>query len=250
MNGTIDLFTLIALIAAIVAIFKLRSVLGRRTSDDDARLEQRARRTAEEQRTAAAGASDKVVTLPRRDREDQVTEPVPSISGAEKEERIKGFASGDEAIGNGLMEISRADPNFDPEQFVSGAKRAYEMIVTAFAEGNLKTLRDLLNKDVYDGFASAIADRDSRGEQVDQSFVGISKSDVLEAEVKGGKANITVRFVSQLISALRDKAGTVLTGDPTKVKDVTDIWTFSRDVSSARARQSPNWTLVSTQSPN
>ncbi len=68
--------------------------------------------------------------------------------------------------------------------------------------------------------------------------------------MKGGKANITVRFVSQLISALRDKAGTVLTGDPTKVKDVTDIWTFSRDVSNARARQSPNWTLVSTQSPN
>ncbi len=251
MNGTIDLFTLIALVAAIVAIFKLRSVLGRRTGDDDARLEQRARRTAEEQRTAAAGAaSDKVVTLPRRDRDEQIAEPVPSVPAAEKEARIKGFASGDEAIGKGLMEISQADPNFDPEQFVAGAKRAYEMIVTSFAEGNLKTLRDLLNKEVYDGFASAISDRDGRGEMVDQSFVGISKADILEAELKSGKANITVRFVSQLITALRDRAGTVLSGDATKVKDVTDIWTFSRDVSSARARQSPNWTLVSTQSPN
>lgn len=250
MNGTIDLFTLLALIAAIVAIFKLRSVLGRRTSDDDTRLEQRARRAAEDQRAASASASDKVVALPRRDREEPAAETVPSISAAEKEARIKGFASGDESIGNGLLEISRADTNFDPEQFLSGAKRAYEMIVTAFAEGNLKTLRDLLNKEVYDGFASAIADRESRGEQVDQSFVGISKSDILEAELKSGRANITVRFVSQLISALRDKAGTVLTGDPTKVKDVTDIWTFSRDVSTARARQSPNWTLVSTQSPN
>lgn len=251
MNGTIDLFTLIALIAAIVAIFKLRSVLGRRTNDDDTRLEQRARRAAEEQqRTAATAGSDKVVALPRRDREEPVAEPVGSVSLAEKEARIKNYASGDETIGQGLMDISRADPAFDPENFVSGAKRAYEMIVTAFAEGNLKTLRDLLNKDVYDGFASAIAERDSRGEQVDQSFVGISKADILEADLKGGKANITIRFVSQLISALRDKAGTVLSGDPSRVKDVTDIWTFSRDISTARARQSPNWTLVSTQSPN
>lgn len=252
MNGTIDLFTLIALIAAIVAIFKLRSVLGRRTSDDDARLEQRSRRAAEDQRTAAAAsASDKVVTLPRRDREEPAAEPASTgLSTAEKEAKISGFASGDEGIRQGLVEIYRQDANFDPEQFVTGAKRAYEMIVTAFAEGNLKTLRELLNKDVYDGFAGAIADRDSRGEQVDQSFVGISKADILEADLKGGKASITIRFVSQLISAIRDKAGDVLSGDPSRVKDVTDIWTFSRDVSTARARQSPNWTLVSTQSPN
>jgi len=250
MGNTIDLFTLLALIAAVVAIFKLRSVLGRRTGDDEARLEQRARRAAEEQRAAAAGASDKVVALPRRERDEAVGEPAASVSLAEKEERIKGYASGDEGITTGLMDISRADATFDPEQFMAGAKRAYEMIVTAFAEGNLKTLRELLNKDVYDSFAGAIADRDSRGEQVDQSFVGISKADILEAEIKGGRANITVRFVSQLISAIRNRAGDVLTGDANRVKDVTDIWTFSRDVSSARARQQLNWTLVSTQSPN
>ena len=251
MNGTIDLFTLIALVAAIVAIFKLRSVLGRRTSDDESRIEQRARRAAEEQRAAAAGASDKVVALPRRDREEPPAEPaVAGVSLAESEARIKTYASGDETIAKGLMDIYRTDPSFDPEQFLAGARRAYEMIVTAFAEGNLKTLRDLLNKDVFDGFAGAISDRDGRGEQVDQSFVGISKADILEAELKAGKANITVRFVSQLISALRDRAGAVISGDPSRVKDVTDIWTFSRDVSTVRARQIPNWTLISTQSPN
>jgi predicted lipid-binding transport protein (Tim44 family) len=248
--GSIDLFTLLALIAAVVAIFKLRSVLGRRTGDDEARLEQRARRAAEEQRAAAAAGSDKVVALPRRDREEAIGEPPAAVSLAEKEARIKGYASGDEGITNGLIDISRADPNFDPEQFMAGAKRAYEMIVTAFAEGNTKTLRDLLNKDVYDSFAGAIADRDSRGEQVDQSFVGISKADILEAEMKGGRANITVRFVSQLISAIRNRAGEVLSGDANRVKDVTDIWTFSRDISTSRARQQLNWTLVSTQSPN
>jgi predicted lipid-binding transport protein (Tim44 family) len=250
-SGTIDLFTLLALIAAVVAIFKLRSVLGRRTGDDDTRLEQRARRAAEEQqRTATASGSDKVVPLPRRDRDEAAAEPAPAVSLAEREERLKGFASGDEVITKGLMEVSRADPAFDPEQFMAGAKRAYEMIVTAFAEGNLKTLRELLNKDVYDGFAGAISERAGRGEQVDQSFVGISKADILEADVRGGKANITVRFVSQLITAIRNRAGDVITGDANRVKDVTDIWTFSRDVSSARARQQLNWTLVSTQSPN
>ncbi len=123
------------------------------------------------------------------------------------------------------------------------------MIVTAFAEGNRKILKDLLNRDVYDGFVRAMAERESRGEQVDQSFVGINKADIVESEVKSGIANITVRFVSQLISATRDKAGAILSGDPQKVKEVTDIWTFSRDISSAKARANPNWRLIATQSP-
>lgn len=249
MNGTIDLFTLLALIAAIVAIFKLRSVLGRRTSDDDARMEQRAQRAAEEARAAAA--SDKVVALPRRDRDlPEQPAPVNTISKAEREAQIRSFSSDNESLSKGLIEILDADPAFDPEQFLTGAKRAYEMIVTAFAEGNLKALRELLNDEVYDSFAGAIAERKKRGEQVDQSFVGISKSNILEADVTNGTANITVRFVSQLISAIRDKAGEVVSGDDSSVQDVNDIWTFARDVSSARALQSPNWKLISTQSSN
>ena len=249
MNGTIDLFTLLALSAAIVAIFKLRSVLGRRTSDDDARMEQRAQRAAEEARAAAA--SDKVVALPRRDRDlPEQPAPVNTISKAEREAQIRSFSSDNESLSKGLIEILDADPAFDPEQFLTGAKRAYEMIVTAFAEGNLKALRELLNDEVYDSFAGAIAERKKRGEQVDQSFVGISKANILEADVTNGTANITVRFVSQLISAIRDKAGEVVSGDDSSVQDVNDIWTFARDVSSARALQSPNWKLISTQSSN
>ncbi len=98
-------------------------------------------------------------------------------------------------------------PTFDPNHFLQGAKAAYEIIVTAFAEGNRKTLKDLLSAEVYEGFSGAIAERENRGEQIDQSFVGIKSADLVEAELKGGIAQLTVKFVSELISATRDKAG-------------------------------------------
>ncbi|MGZ9052814.1 MAG: Tim44/TimA family putative adaptor protein [Rhodoplanes sp.] len=244
MEGQIDLFTLLAMIVAVVAVLKLRSVLGRKTDDDDARIERRAR---EEVRTGTAGAgSDKVVSLPRRDRgEEAVAET--RVDTAEAENKLREFAKGDEGIAEGLLAIRKLDPEFEPEQFVAGARQAYEIIVTSFAEGNRKALRDLLSKDVLEGFTGAIGEREARGEKIEQNFVGINKADILEAEVKSGIANITVRFVSQLITATRDKGGTVVSGDPTRISDVTDIWTFSRDISTARARSNPNWRLVATQ---
>jgi predicted lipid-binding transport protein (Tim44 family) len=248
MNGEINLLTLLSLVVAIVAIVKLRSILGRRTGDDEARVEQR-RRDAQMQKTAAASKSDKVVALPRRDREVEVTEA--AVSVADVEARIKSFAGEDTTLANRLTDILKLDPKFDPEQFLAGARQAYEMIVTAFAEGNRRMLRDLLSADVVDSFSRAIAEREQRGHVIDQSFVGINKADILEAEVSPkGIASITVRFVSQLISATRDKSGTVVDGDDQRIKDVTDIWTFSRDISSKDARRNLNWKLVGTQAPN
>ena len=130
--------------------------------------------------------------------------------------------------------------------FLKGARAAYEIIVTAFAEGNRKTLKDLLSREVYDGFAGAISERESRGEQIDQSFVGIKSADIVEAELKNGMAQVTVKFVSELISATRDKAGEVIAGDPKRIKEVTDIWTFAREVAS----RDPNWKLIATQAAN
>jgi len=251
MDGKIDLLTLISLIVAVVLVLKLRSVLGRRDDEAERRVE-RARAEQQRQARASNGAngSDKVVTLPRREREEAPQSAAASLPVAEAEERIRSFASADPAVAKGLLDILKLDPAFNPEHFVGGAKAAYEMIVTAFAEGNRKALKGLLSRDVFEGFASAIGEREARGEQIDQSFVGINKADILEAEVKAGVASVTVRFVSQLISATRDRSGGVIGGDPQKVKEVTDIWTFSRDVSSARARQDPNWRLVATQAPN
>ena len=241
----IDLFTLISLIVAVVVILKLRSVLGRRTGDEEARVERyRAERA---QQGTPATSSDNVVAIPRRD--GVVPAPVAEETQADAEERIKTYPGVEAAARTGLIDIARLDPAFDPDTFIRGAKQAYEMIVTAFAEGNRKLLKDLLSRDVYDGFTRAITDRESRAEQVDQSFVGIDKADILESEVKSGIASITVRFVSQLISATRDKAGAIINGDSQRIKEVTDIWTFSRDISSSKARANPNWRLIATQSP-
>jgi predicted lipid-binding transport protein (Tim44 family) len=241
MNDNIDIVTLIALIVAVVVILKLRSVLGRRTGEDDARIERQYRAQQE-----AAASSDKVVTLPTRGDMDADLRPDSDVAIADAEDRIRTFAGSNSAVKQGLLEILQADPSFDPEKFIAGAKSAYEMIVTAFAAGNRKLLKDLLSAEVFEGFEGAISDRESRNEQIDQSFVGIDQANITEAEVNDGIASVTVRFASQLISATRDADGEVIDGDPQKIKEVTDIWTFSRDVSSARALSNPNWKLVAT----
>jgi predicted lipid-binding transport protein (Tim44 family) len=251
MNGQFDLLTLIALVVAVAAIIKLRSVLGHRTDEDDQRVERlKTRERDAAQRPATETASADVISMPRRDREPMPSAPPPEVGGPNLEARIRAYPAQDQAITAGLLEIAKLDPSLDPETFLAGAGRAYEMIVSAFAEGNRRALKDLLSKEVYDGFTAAIADREARGETIEQQFVGIKKAEIVEAEVKSGVAAVTVRFMSELISATRDRNGQILSGDAQKIKDVTDIWTFSRDISTAKARSNPNWRLVATQAPN
>lgn len=252
MESQIDLFTLLSMIVALIAVLKLRNVLGRRSDTDNERLERRAReakiRNAGSLPTGGGvGSSDNVISIPRRETETQSLETTSAPSSAEVEEKLRSYARGDDKIYNGFEEIRKIDTNFEPEGFITGAKQAYEIIVTAFGEGNRKALKDLLSDEVSDAFSHSITEREKRGEQVEQKFVGINKADILEAGVRQGLASITVRFVSQLITATRTKAGELIAGDPTKISDVTDIWTFQRDISSERARSNPNWRLISTQ---
>ena len=251
MNGEINLITLIALIVAAVAIWKLKSVLGQKSSEDDARVERLKTRDRDALRPAAGSTGADVINMPRRDRDRDVAGPVvtETLTG-DTEARIKAFPAMEPSITTGLLAIAQADPKLDPEAFVIGAGRAYEMIVSAFANGDRRALKDLLSREVYDGFVSAIADRESRGEKIEQQFVGISKTDITEVEVKGGAALITVRFISELINSTLDSSGVLISGDPQKIREVTDIWTFSRDVSSKRALENLNWRLVATQAPN
>jgi predicted lipid-binding transport protein (Tim44 family) len=241
MNASPDLLTILSLIVAVVVIVKLRSVLGRRTTDDEARIDRKIR--ADQQAQEQRAQQDKVVTLPRRDKEQVGAPAIQAVSAVgDTADRFKAIAGGNAEIERGLLDIVRREPGFDAEHFLRGAKQAYEMIVTAFAEGNRKTLKDLLSREVFDGFAAVIAEREGRGEIVDQSFVGISRCELVEAEVRGSQAQLTVKFVSQLINATRDKAGAIVGGDPQKIKDVTDIWTFARDLGT----RDPNWRLVAT----
>jgi predicted lipid-binding transport protein (Tim44 family) len=245
MDGKLDMITLLSLVVAVIAVLKLRSVLGKDTGDETRRAE---RAAAERKRQGAASEGGKVVTLPRREAATGVdVAPGGNVAVADGEQRIRSLAGADSAVVRGLLDVLKYDAAFDPVAFLGGAKQAYEIIVTAFAEANRKTLRDLLSREVFDEFATELNARDRRGEVIDQSFVGINKADIVDAEMKGGVATITVRFVSQLISATRDRTGTVTSGDPQKIREVTDVWTFSRDVSTARARQNLNWKLIATQ---
>jgi len=246
----IDLLTLVLLIVAVVVVLKLRSVLGRRTGDEEARLERYRAERRQQSAPAAPPAADNIIAIPRRDREPPAPAPVaPAPPTPDAESRVKDYPGLAPQVRQGLLDIAKVDAAFDTEAFIRGARQAYEMIVTAFAEGNRKLLKGLLDPEAYRDFDRAIAEREARGEQVDQSFVGINKADITDSSLKDGKAHIAVRFVSQLISATRDKAGAVLSGDPQKIKEVTDIWTFQRDISTPKARDNPNWKLIATQAP-
>lgn len=228
-----DIYTIIFLALAIFIFLRLRSVLGQRTGRE------RPPYDPYSARDARAPASDKVVTLPTRNAE---AAPKP-IEAIEPSERWKGIAEQGTPVATGLDAIAAAEPGFDAVQFVAGARAAYEMIVGAFAAGDRKALKGLLSKEVYEGFEGAIRDRESKGETVENRFVSLDNADITGAELRGNTAHVTIRFISQLITATRDKSGNVVDGSPDKVTDVTDVWTFARDVTS----RDPNWKLVATE---
>ena len=237
-----NIVTLFFLVAAVLIFLKLRSVLGRRTGDETARFERyRAERAAAE--AHAAKAESKIVTLPRRDRETPAEAPAVRDTDSDRAQRMTQFAAGNATLAQGLIAISAADRTFEPEDFLRGAKAAYETVVTAFADGNRNVLRDLLSPDVLAGFSAAIDSRAASKQTLEQSFVGLTGAEVMRADLDGRHAHVTVRFVCDLISATRNAAGDVISGDPKRVKQVTDIWTFVRDVGAA----TPNWYLDATE---
>lgn len=219
---------------AVFLVARLYKVLGRRTGQ-------------ERQRDPFAGvanddgARDKVIPLPDRNR------PMPEA--ANRRSDAAGPAVADSAQGPlqaGIARISSADPNFDPSGFMAGARLAFEMIINAYAAGDTATLRPLLANDVFDNFNNAIQARQRAGETLQTTLVGITASDMLEADLQGRNAVVTVKIVSDQINVTRDKAGQVVEGDPSAVASVTDIWTFSRNTRS----RDLNWALIATRSPN
>jgi predicted lipid-binding transport protein (Tim44 family) len=216
---------------------RLRSVLGQRTGRE------RPPYDPYSARDKMRPATEKVISLPNRAAEPQKPTETPADVQAVPVDRWKGVAAAGSPVAAGLDAIVAADPKFDAKHFVTGARSAYEMIVTAFAEGDRRALKDLLSRDVYDGFDGAITDREKKGNKVETRFVAIESADITGAEMRGRSAQVTVRFVSQLVSVTRDAQGVVVDGNPDKVTDVTDVWTFARDASS----RDPNWKLVATE---
>ena len=223
--------SIIFLVIAIVVLMRLGSVLGRRTGNEPTPFDPTVNRTG------PAGGSDNVVPLPGSTRQDD------RIDGGVDLEDLARFAEKDSPLFESLKEISKRDHTFKPGHFIEGAKIAYEMVVTAFADGDKAQLKGLLEPDVYDGFAGAIADRESRGERVESTFVGIESAKLTDAELDGSVVRLSVRFVCELISATRDSDGNVVDGDPEAAQSVRDEWTFTRDLRS----RDPNWKLAATE---
>lgn len=227
---------------AIVAAFlgwRLYSVLGRRTGH--------------EKRFDPFGQSDAPASLPEREGNvRRLPEPAARSDrdrSAERERRkveaaIAGIA-GD--VRRGLDEIRAADPKFDPVDFIAGARIAFDMIVTAFAKGDAKALRPLLNDQVYENFAGAIEERNRNKLRLETTLVGILSTDIVDAAFtkETGEARVSLKFVSQQISVTKDSEGRIVEGDPSEVASITDIWTFQRAVKS----RDPNWVLIRTESP-
>ena len=233
MRDVFDIYTIIFLALAVFIFLRLRSVLGQRTGRERPPIDPY---SARDVRTAPG---DKVVALPGR-----VPEPgQKSAEPADPVERWKDIAEPGSALALGLDAVARDDASFDANHFLTGARAAYEMTVLAYASGDRRQLKNLLGREVYDGFEVAIHDREQRGETVETRFVSIDKAEVTGAEMRGKTSQITVRFVSQLVSVTRDRAGAAIDGNADKVTDVTDVWTFARDVSS----RDPNWKLVATE---
>ena len=237
MPDVFDIYTIIFLALAVFIFLRLRSVLGQRTGRERPPYDPYSARDA-----VRSPASDKVVTLPPR---------APDAAGRPSEaaasppaERWKDIAESGSAVAAGLDAISAAEPSFDGKHFITGARTAYEMIVTAFASGDRRQLRSLLSREVFDGFDAAITERERRSETAETRFVSIDGSTITAAELRNRTtAQITLRFVSKLVSATRDRAGAVIDGSAERVTDVTDVWTFARDISS----RDPNWKVIATE---
>jgi predicted lipid-binding transport protein (Tim44 family) len=203
-------------------LFRLRSVLGRRTGNERRRPDPFA---------------PKPVVPPTP---NALPNPTP-FTTATGPTTIGAAAPGNE----GLAALQAADPSFKPEGFLAGARAAFDIIVKAFAAGDTAALQPLLSPDVFAAFSEAIRARRDAKETHETKLVAVKAATIEQGAVEGLTGLVTVKLVSDQVNVTRAVDGSIVDGDPDKVVEKTDFWTFSRPL---RARN-PNWTLVATHSP-
>ena len=211
---------LFAMVAAFL-VLRLRSVLGRRTGNERRReLFVRRERSTPDKNVPPAETTEGA--------------PNPAIAAAPVG-----------SIADGLQRVRRADPGFDPSLFLEGVRTAFEMIVNAFAAGDKAALQPLLSREVFQQFGTAIDERVAAKETLETRITQLADADIVEAELAGRTAQITVKLLSKQINVTRAMDGSIVDGDPENPAEKTDFWTFSRDTRST----DPNWVLVATSSP-
>lgn len=221
----LNIVTFIFFALAVVIFIQLRNVLGRRTGHERPPFD-----------VSAAPAED------AREKTEE-TAAKAEAAPADPYAAVDAYAPAGSALNEALRSVVRADGNFNPHEFLAGAGKAYEMILTAFAQNNLGALKPLLSEAVYADFAAAAAARQSAGEEVKFSFVGLNKADITDAELENGKAILTVAFQAEIISATYDKAGKKIDGDEQEIVALQDCWSFARLTDA----KTPDWLLISTE---
>lgn len=207
---------------ALVAVFlvlRLRSVLGRRTGNEQRRDPFLRRAEATPDKVATGAEPGKPVLV-----------PAPSQPAAG-------------SIADGVNRIRRVDTGFDPNQFLGGARAAFEIIIAGFAKGDKAALRPLLSDEVYNPFAAAIDERQAADETQETRIVQLD-AEIVEAALAGRTAQVTVKFFSRQINATHAADGKLVEGDAEHPTEKTDYWTFARDTRSS----DPNWVLAATSS--
>lgn len=212
---------LLAMLAGFIAL-RLRSVLGRRTGDESrpaADSVPHGRHMPGDYEQAGGGdpdgLSDTVVRL-----------------------------EADPKLRKGFREIAKADPDFDVDIFLEGAKAVYPIILEAFWNGERDTLSQYLSEDVLAEFTAALDAREKAGHTVEGRVVDLTAAEIVEAGMNGPMVEITMRYISEIVSVTRDSEGRVVEGNVSDTTTVTDVWTFQREAGS----DDPNWTLIATSS--
>ena len=218
-EGLFDILIFAALSAFV--LFRLFRVLGRRSGNERPPPSRAAGDAPSEQ--------DNVVPLPGVDQQPEDT-----------------LAGIDGPLREGMTQIRRADGSFNPEQFLAGARSAFEMILDAFHKGELEKVRPFLDNDVYRSFATAVTERESAENRRIIELIAINRCEAIEAKIQGRQARITIRFESDQTDIFKDSEDRIVAGDPSTPIDVTDIWIFGRDIKS----RDPNWQLIATRNPN
>ncbi len=204
---------------ALFIILRYRSVLGQKTGHDFSKTQ-----------TDKDGL--KLVTPEKKPAESQEAEP--------EEETLPEFE--DAQITNALHKMKATDPAFSVSEFLNGAKSAFEMVIDAFNQHDRETLKMLLSPEVYESFEESMKEQEEKSHTTETTLISLKEAEIVGAEMKKAAAQITVQFLSEQVHVVRDEEKNVIEGDPSRVQDIADEWTFERDLKS----RNPNWAIIAT----
>ena len=172
----------------------------------------------------------------REDAERRAARPEPVQNAPRPIPVSEAFAG---PAGEGLLAIAQADRSFDPDEFLSGAKQAYSMIVLAYANGDKESLGNLLTKRVLTAYEASISARERAGHTVTTEIERVAKAAIVEASLNDNQARVRVAFTAEIATETKDQKGQRVEGDLNVLKTVDEVWSFERDIDS----ENPNWRL-------